>query len=424
VQAHQTKTKNKLLPVLKCVGYASLTLSILSSGPLYAGQAERDEARRMHERLTGVPPTNTVLSTMEGLIVSSDPEAAAKEAMKNPAFYNVTLKNYAAPWTNEDQSVFVPLNDYSATVVGLIRDSDTVDFREILHGNIIYTGNVSGIAAYSNSNNDHYEQLEQKGPVDGNLADDTILVKKTQTEVTGLQADATAGVMTTRAAAAAFFSAGTNRAMFRFTMMNHMCTDVDPLKDISRVPDRVRQDVSRSPGGDSRIYMFSCVGCHAGMDGLSGAFAHYEYNEGTEAMEYTPNTVTAKHLINSDNFKHGYVTVDDSWVNYWRNGQNKLLGWADKSSADLSSAGITFDDKDHAHGNGAKSFGHELANSYSFARCQVKKAYQAICLHNPDDYAADRELIDGINGVGGITRSFMANYNMKDVFAKVAASCR
>jgi hypothetical protein len=421
VQAHRPKTENKLSPVLKCVGYASLALSILSSSLLHAGQTERDEARRMHERLTGVPPTNTVLTTMEGLI-ASNPEDAAIEAMKNPAFYNVTLKNYVAPWTNEAQSVFVPLNDYSATVIGLIRDN--VDFRAILHGNILYTGNVSGIAAYSNANNDHYEQLEQKGPIDGNLADDTILVKKTQTEVTGLPDEATAGVITTRAAAAAFFSAGTNRAMFRFTMMNHMCTDVDPLKDVSRVPDRVRQDVSRSPGGDSRIYMFNCVGCHAGMDGLSGAFARYEYNEAAEEMEYTANAIAAKYLINSDNFKHGYVTTDDSWVNYWRNGQNKLLGWADKSSADLSSAGITFDDKDHAHGNGAKSFGHELANSYSFARCQVKKAYQAVCLHNPDDYAADRELIDGINGVGGITRSFMTDYNMKNVFAKVAASCR
>jgi len=307
VQAHQANTESNLMPVLKFVAYASLALSILSSNVLQAAQNEHDEARRMHERLTGVPPDNTTLSAMETLISSpnNDPDAAAKLAMENPAFYNVTLKNYAAPWTNEAQSVFVPLNDYSATVIGLIRDSDTIDFREILHGNIIYTGNVSGIAAYSNTNNDHYEQLEQKGPIDGNLADDNILVKKTQTEVTGLQDDATAGVMTTRAAAAAFFSAGTNRAMFRFTMMNHMCTDVDPLKDISRVPDRVRQDVSRSPGGDSRIYMFSCVGCHAGMDGLAGAFAHYEYNEETEEMEYTPNTVTAKHLINQDKFKHG-----------------------------------------------------------------------------------------------------------------------
>ena len=48
----------------------------------------------------------------------------------------MTLKNFASPWTNRDQSVFVPLNDYSATVIGIIRDER--DFREILSGDILY----------------------------------------------------------------------------------------------------------------------------------------------------------------------------------------------------------------------------------------------------------------------------------------------
>ena len=66
------------------------------------------------------------------------------------------------------------LNDYSATVIGLIRDGG--DFRQILHGNIIYRGDPGlGIAAYSNSNNNHYEDLEDLGPTLGNLADPNIL---------------------------------------------------------------------------------------------------------------------------------------------------------------------------------------------------------------------------------------------------------
>ncbi len=44
--------------------------------------------------------------------------------------------------------------------------------------------------------------------------------------LTGIPAAATAGVMTTRGAASAFFINGTNRAMFRFTMMNHLCNDL------------------------------------------------------------------------------------------------------------------------------------------------------------------------------------------------------
>ncbi len=390
----------------------SLVIITAGTGSINAGTVEREQARRIHDRLTGLPPSNSVLDSMETLIISNNVEGAAHLAMENPAFYNITLKNYAAPWTNEEQSVFTPLNDYIATVIGIIRDD--VDFREVLHGNIIYTGNASGIAAFSNNNNDHYEQLELLGPVLGDLSDNTILERKTQTEVNGLPDNATAGIMTTRAAAKAFFKDGTNRAMFRFTLMNHLCTDLEPLKDVSRVPDRVRQDVSRSPGGDSRIYIFSCVGCHAGMDGMAGAYAYYQYNNDTEALEYTPGLVTAKHLINANNFKHGYVTTDDSWVNYWRNGQNKLLNWSNQAMT-----GVQIDSRGHSSGSGAKSLGVELANSEAFGRCQVKKAFQAVCLHDPDNYAADRLAVDNI------TTSFMNDgYNMKNVFAKLADYCK
>lgn len=391
-----------------------ISLVVITAGisPVNAGPQEREQARRIHDRLTGLPPSNSVLDQMESLIVSGDAEGAAHIAMQNPAFYNITLKNYVAPWTNEEQSVFVPLNDYTATVIGIIRDGR--DFREVLHGNIIYTGNASGIAAYSNNNNDHYEQLEQLGPVLGDLSDDTILVRRTQTEINGLPNNATAGVITTRAAAKAFFKDGTNRAMFRFTLMNHLCTDLEPLSDVSRVPDRVRQDVSRSPGGDSRIYMFSCVGCHAGMDGMAGAYAYYDYNNNTEALEYTQGVVTGKHLINANNFKYGYSTTDDSWVNYWRNGQNKLLNWSNQPMT-----GVQIDTRNHSFGNGAKSLGVELSNSEAFASCQVKKAFRAVCLHDPDDYAADRI------AVNNITTSFMFDgYNMKNVFARVADHCK
>jgi hypothetical protein len=400
------------LPLIARSFIISLVIVTAGISPINAGTLEREQARRIHDRLTGLPPSNSVLDQMESLILSGDAEGAAHIAMDNPAFYNITLKNYVAPWTNEEQSVFVPLNDYTATVIGIIRDGR--DFREVLHGNIIYTGNASGIAAYSNNSNDHYEQLEQLGPVQGDLSDDTILVRRTQTEVSGLPNNATAGVITTRAAAKAFFKDGTNRAMFRFTLMNHLCTDLEPLKDVSRVPDRVRQDVSRSPGGDSRIYMFSCVGCHAGMDGMAGAYAYYDYNNNTEALEYTQGVVTGKHLINANNFKYGYSTTDDSWVNYWRNGQNKLLNWSNQPMT-----GVQIDTRNHSFGNGAKSLGVELSNSEAFASCQVKKAFRAICLHDPDDYAADRI------AVNNITTSFMFDgYNMKNVFAKVADYCK
>lgn len=361
-----------------------------------AGDLERRQAKRLHDRLTGVPPSETVLNDMETALLGGNSVGAALIAMENSAFYNVTLKNFTTPWTNRDQTVFAPLNDYSATVIGMIRDE--VPFNQVLSADLVYVGDSSlGLPAYSMSNNDHYAALENQG-ID--LAD--MLIAVPQSTVTDLQASATAGIMTSRAAAEAFFSAGTNRAMFRFTLMNHLCNDLEQVKDISRSPDRIRQDISRSPGGDSRLFLNSCVGCHSGMDPMAQAFAYYNFDEGSQRLTFTPGNVQAKYFINAGTFKYGFVTPNDRWDNYWRNGQNALLGW------DASLPGS---------GSGAKSLGNELAGSDAFASCQVKKVFRTVCLREPGN-SNDR------NQVETITRNFRAdNYNMKTAFAEAAVYC-
>jgi hypothetical protein len=230
-----------------------------------------------------------------------------------------------------------------------------------------------------------------------------VLVQSTQSANTGIPSSATAGVMTTRAAAQSFFVAGTHRAMFRFTMINHMCKDMEQVHDVHLPPDRIRQDVSRSPGGDSRLFLNNCIGCHNGMDPLAQAFAYYNYNETSGRIEYTDGQVQPKYLINMDNFKPGYVTRNDGWNNYWRQGANTVLGW----SSQLQGSG-----------SGAKSMGQELANSDQFARCQVEKVFRTVCLRPPVD-SADRSQVNRIIGVfrnGG--------YRIKDVFAETAAACK
>ena len=215
--------------------------------PAQAGY--REQAKRIHDRLAGVPPTDAVLQQMEDAINPALPgtaSSAAFIAMDNANFYNVTLKNFAAPWTNRDQSVFVPLNDYIATVIGMIRDD--VPFNTLLSADLTYVGNNGVVASGpSGANNDHYAQLEANNV---NLRDE--LTDVPQSSVSGIPSSATAGVITSRAAAEAFFIAGTNRAMFRFTLMNHMCNDMEQMHDLKLPPDRIRQDVPRSPGGDSR----------------------------------------------------------------------------------------------------------------------------------------------------------------------------
>jgi hypothetical protein len=391
----------------------TLTATLVAGNTAFAGP--REQAKRMHDRLAGVPPTETTLQQMVNEIENnSDPLAAAMLAVEHPDFYNVTLKNWVTPWTNEERTVFAPFNDYTATVIGVIRDE--IDFREILSGDIIYTGS-GGLPAYSNSNNNHYEAIENQGL---NLKD--VLVQQTQSSVTGLPAQATAGVITSRAAARAFFIDGTNRAMFSFTMLNHLCRDLEMIKDPTRPADRVRQDASRSPGGDSRVWFNNCLGCHAGMEPLAEAYAYFDYTypEGDEdggqlnyigpgSPAYVPGVVQPKYLINSNNFKDGYITVDDNWINYWRDGANSVLGW---------NTGLPDTGGGNGTGDGTKSMGVELANSQAFAQCQVTKAFEAVCLRSPEN-SDDRTQINTMtsNFTGG-------GYNMKHVFAEAAVYCR
>jgi len=390
-----------------------IIILITSNSISIAHSATLEQAKQLHDRLTGIPASQSTLLEMVTLLNDNKPIEAAYKAMETPAFYSTTLKLFATPWTNVEQDIFAPLNDYSATIIGAVRDD--VDFREILQTDMLYVGASNlNLPAYSTNNNDHYQALETQF-ID--LSD--ALVRKTQSNLADLPTSATAGILTSRAAAKAFFFLGTNRAMLRFTLMNHLCTDLEPLKDNTRSPDRIRQDVSRSPGGDSRLFINNCLSCHSGMDPLAQAFAYYEYkfDEQTDPTgesgeisynkqgEIDPNTgtrVQRKYHNNSTTFEYGFVTKDDQWHNYWREGPNQKLGW-DKNLT--------------GQGSGAKSLGQELANSQAFAQCQVKKVFNTVCLR---DAESDADLAK----INSTTQIFKQNnYQLKHVFAEVGTYC-
>ena len=387
----------------------ALLLTALAASPAQAGPNE--QARRIYERIAGVPPSAAELASMAGTISggcggSCAPGAAAlvtaaQTATSSSTFYSVTLKNMVIPWTNRDQTVFAPFNDYAATVIGMVRDDK--DFRTALSADILYTLKTPGLPAPSLADNNHYATAEAQGV---NLMTD--LQPTTQSGTYSIPAAATAGLITTRGAASSFFINGTNRAMFRYTMMNHFCNDMQTLMDTTRPTDRVRQDVARSPGGDSRVFLNTCAGCHSGMDPMAQAFAYYNFNgtavgDGTNTgtLVYTPGQVQPKYLINANNFKYGFVTPDDSWSNRWRGGVNASLGWDPNAGP--------------GYGNGAKSLGVELESSDAFAQCQVVKVFTAVCFRAPlqSDQAA----------IGTIKTSFKSNGSLKQVFQQAAAAC-
>ena len=211
------------------IGFAAMLAAaaalLLVSTQALAGP--REQAKRIHDRIAGVPPSAALLDQM-ARHHGRAPFDCRQPRTRTSAFYNVTLKNFVTPWTNRDQTVFVPLNDYTATVIGMVRDD--VPFNTVLSADILYVGGCRPCRPTRPTNNNLYQQMEDQ---DVDLSD-RVLVATTQSAHTGLPAGATAGVMTTRAAAQAFFIAGTNRAMFRFTMMNHMCKDMEQVHDVHR----------------------------------------------------------------------------------------------------------------------------------------------------------------------------------------------
>jgi len=381
-----------LLRALICAS----TLTLLSAS---AFAITRDQAKRIYDRIAGVPATDQQLTTM----ANGNANAAAILATQDPSFYNNTIRNLATPWSNRTQTVFAPLNDYTATVIGMVRDD--VPFNTLLSADILYIADAAAnVPGYSTSNNDMYDALDSE-------AQDlkAHLVKTTQSAATGLPAAATAGVMTTRAAANAFFMDGTNRRMYRFTMMNHLCADLQVIPDTTRPPDRIRQDVTRSPGGDSSLFLNNCIECHSSMDPMAQAFAYYNYNYDVTTdpngdagkIVYTAGQVQPKYFINNNNFPQGYVTPDDSWANRMRGGVNSLLGW---------------DPKQSGSGNGAKSLGMELEGSDAFANCQVARVFKYVCFRAPSD-ATDR------TQVAMMVNTFKSGYSLRQVFADAAVYC-
>lgn len=385
--------------------------------------SNRDLAVLIHNRIAGVPPTEKVLKAMVNKLEENNKDSeerkknAAEIATNNPAFYSVKLFNLFSSWTNVAGSSRSELNDMTATLIGIVRDNKP--FTEALTGNYLYTG--EGIkTSYSPTNNQHYKEL-QKHDLKDKLTQTTQKTLHTQRP---FDDKAIAGILSSRAFAQSYYSAGTNRRATAFVLKYFLCHDMESLHDIKDVDDsKVRKDVSRSPGGDPQLFRKRCVGCHAGMDALSGWNLYHDWDfDGNKLVYDTAKRLTCdkecrenikKKKVNKINFNDamdGDVAdvSDDSFTNIWTTGQNASLGW---------------DDNTHTSGNGAKEWGQMIANSKAFASCMATHAYQHVCMVTPTSLK-EKNLRDSLaekfrkpEGEEGI------NYNMKKLFAITAAGC-
>ena len=373
--------------------WSAITVTgFLLSTPIYSGTTE--QAERIYNNLNGTHGTpeeiDAIAAHLDNNMLTRAGVAAIDAA--SGSFYHTTLRNMINVWANENRSARYELNDLVATVIGMTRDG--IPFDQILYGDIVYISDAPELPPYSHNNNDHYLEVEaQKIPLH------TGLVRKKQSELTNLPSQVTAGALTTRGFAKAYYQAGTNRAAFRFTMMNFMCRDMEQLTDTSRPDFRVRQDVARNPGGDPATYKSKCVGCHAGMDGMAGAFAYMDFQE--NSLVYNPLGPRAKYFVNSDTYLGGHVTENDSWINLWTDGPNEALGWRGATK-----------------GRGVRSFGRMVSQTEQFSRCMAQQALAAVC-RVEDAAISHPALVDYL--ASGFEND---NYNLKHLFAQTAIACR
>jgi hypothetical protein len=131
------------------------------------------------------------------------------------------------------------------------------------------------------------------------------------------------------------------------------------------------------------------------MDGLAGAFANFDFVDGKFTQS---NSVVKKYFVHDDIYPEGYVTKDNSWVNYTLP-DGGLFGWNEAISKS---------------GSGVKSFGAMLSESEAFSQCMVKRTFKSLC---------SKDLKLKSKTVAQFASQFKANsYKLRDLFVDVAIS--
>ncbi len=392
-------------------------------------------------RVVGVPAQGEILQEMIDLLREGKAQEAALLATEHPFFYDFKLRALFTPWSNREGSVSNPLNDMVATMTGMVRDD--VPFNTVLSEDIVYVHRPEDLKNCEHIYGTPREYLPKVGckvlpdgtasvntdagasrvglhNLKNNLQryqqsqlDKQAIVEPSTNNEARLEASAISGVLSTRAFAAAFYSDGTNRRATSFVLKNFLCHEMEQLHDIETPKHWVRQDVNRSPGGDPELFNQRCVGCHAGMDALSGWSVYYDgfswtagkvqnkiyKNNLLTEKDKNGNTVSAPNKDEGRNYSLS-KNQNDSFTNLWTEGKNASLGWRGETS-----------------GKGAKEFGEMITRSKVFSSCMARHVYKAICYLDPEEGLAKtkhEQLADQFE---------KNNYNMRKLFAATAVSC-
>lgn len=351
--------------------------------------AEKQDAFAIYQKLTGIPLQlgDSRLEKIQSLVKSGKTFEAALFITEDPAFLQVTIRDFAAVMSNREGIAYGSMNDFTALVMGITRDD--IDARDLLTANYRYEGKTDlNLPPVAVNNNLHFEAMDAKGY----KYRDALVRRVPQWD--HIPAEQTAGLLTTRAWAEAHYKMGTNRRSLQFAMQELLCRPIVSWKDTSISDDRVRRDVPRAPSSDANEYQSNCRGCHAPMDAMAGAFAHFDF--GNNSFTYLSNRVAPKMTQNGYVFPFGYITTDSSWHNYLKD--NPSFGW-----------------QGNDFGDDPRSLGQLLSHSNAFAECMARRSFRSVCHYDLEDAAL----------VAKLTQSFAeSGYKLRYLFADAAVRCQ
>ena len=170
--------------------------------------------------------------------------------------------------------------------------------------------------------------------------------------------------------------------MFRFTMMNHMCRDMEQVHDTSLPPDthppgREPQPGWRQPHLPEQLHRLSQRhgSVRAAPSPTTTSTTARPEAPGTMRLVYTRGTVQPKYFNNNTNFAPGFITPDDA-----------VGTTAGARARTRCSAGAR---RCRAAALAPRPWAKSSPTATAFAQCQVEKVFKTVCFRAPGN-AADR----------------------------------
>ena len=393
----------------------------------------RLKAQEIFQRLTGVktPIFDPILSQMVTKLNVGDAVGAAAVATSDSRFLNITVRDFASKMSNRAETTTVPLNDFTATIIGVVRDD--ISAQKLLTDNITYMADPMKAAVPSTlttdllRSNNHYDSLTtQRVDLSQVLTrfdkNGDPLKQKVFDGTRAQDMPTPAGLLTSRGWLSAHALAGTNRRLVEFSFREFTCTPLENVADSTGPDNVIARDIDRFPGGSHTKFTTTCRACHTIMDGFRPAFAYFTFNSDYVMHSYTSPTVptqaaedaglgmykstapgaTYVHMKLNRNdtvFPGGRITTDDNWVNDAVYGANSAY-FAWKSTS----------------GKGIQAFGKMLSESRQFPICMAKRVYFQVCKR--DAGASEMDMINSVANEFATTK----NFNLKFLFQKIVTS--